>query len=279
MTDDAFSSSAVREAVAYLKARLPFRPRVGIVLGSGLGGYADRSPMHLVESYQKIPGFPPCSVEGHQGRLVVADRCGVPVVMLQGRAHRYEGLTLEAVTRPVRVLADLGVDTLILTCAAGGLTEGQTGTLMFVQDHLNLMGDNPLIAVSGERKESVEFTEMADAYDPALLDLADHAAKAMNIPVHRGVLACVPGPTYETPAEAAMLKQLGAHAVCMSTVPEVIVARALNLRVLAFALITNQSGVRQERTSAHHRVVSVAESKAKMVEIFLDRILTNLARA
>jgi purine-nucleoside phosphorylase len=273
MTDAVSSVAQVQQAVDYLIPLLPKRPTVGIILGSGLGTFAERPPCLTTVSYDQIPGLPRCSVEGHAGRLVLTERCGPCTAILQGRVHRYEGYSLEEVTRPVRVLAALGVTTLAVTCAAGALGEMEPGTVMLIEDHLNLMGDNPLIGTG------YEFTEMAHAYDPTLLALAERVAKETNIPVRRGVLAAVSGPTYETAAEAAMLARLGAQAVSMSTVPEVIVARALNLRVLGLAVITNRSGEPLDRKAGHHDVVAVAESRAASIGALLEGILQPLAAA
>jgi len=271
----------IQQAVKFLMERLPTQPQVGIILGSGLGGFADKPPFLAAISYADIPGFPRCSVESHAGRLVLTKRCGPCTAILQGRVHRYEGYSLEEVTRPVRVLAALGVTTLVVTCAAGALDEMEPGTVMLIEDHLNLIGDNPLIGTG------YEFIEMAHAYDPTLLALAERVAKEASIPVRRGVLAAVSGPTYETAAETAMLARLGAQAVSMSTVPEVIVARALNLRVLGLAVITNRAGIcAGSRAGAplnqqvgHHDVVAVAESRAALIGALLEGILQCLATA
>jgi len=273
MTDDVAPSSLVQQAVDYLIPILPKRPTVGIILGSGLGTFAERPPRLTTVSYEQIPGFPRCSVEGHAGRLVLTERCGPCTAILQGRVHRYEGYSLEEVTRPVRVLAALGVTTLVVTCAAGALDEMEPGTVMLIEDHLNLIGDNPLIGAG------YEFTEMAQAYDPMFLALAERVAKEANIPVRRGVLAAVLGPTYETAAEAAMLARLGAQAVSMSTVPEVIVARALGLRVLGLAVITNQSGARLSEPKGHAEVMAVAERRAASIGVLLEGVLPRLAAA
>lgn len=266
----------VQQAISYLRPRLPFAPRVGVILGSGWGAYAERAPLAFAEAYEDIPGMPPCSIQGHAGRLALTDRCGPPVALLQGRIHRYEGYSLEAVTRAVRVLAALGVDTLVLTCAAGGLGDIPVGDVMVVEDHLNLMGDNPL--VGRDLPGAVpRFVEMAEAYDPGLIGAAEEVAHINDTRVHRGVLACVAGPTYETRAEAAMLRKLGAHAVTMSTVPEVIVARALQLRVLALALITNQAGASPEGSRGHQGVLAVSEGQEGMIGRFLDALMKRLA--
>jgi purine-nucleoside phosphorylase len=271
MTDAVSSVAQVQQAVDYLIPLLPKRPTVGIILGSGLGTFAERSPHLVAVSYDQIPGFLRCSVEGHAGRLVLTERSGPCTAILQGRVHRYEGYSLEEVTRPVRVLADLGVTTLVVTCAGGALDAMVPGTVMLIEDHLNLMGDNPLIGTG------YEFTEMAQAYDPTLLALAELVAKEAGIPVRRGVLAAVSGPSYETAAEAAMLARLGAQAVSMSTVPEVIVARSLGLRVLGLAVITNQSGARLSEPKGHAEVMAVAESRAASIGALLEGILQRLA--
>lgn len=270
-------------AVEYLLPRLPVRPTVGIILGSGLGRSTDRFPALATIPYEEIPGFPVCSVEGHAGRLIVTDYSGLGAAILQGRTHRYEGYSLDMVTRPVRVLAALGVRTLIVTCAAGALGDAEPGSLMLIKDHLNLMGDNPLMGTDqthGQRSPGFGgFIEMAGAYDPDLLAVAERVAQASSLPIRRGVLAAVAGPTYETAAEAAMLGRLGAEAVSMSVVPEVIVARALQLRVLGLALITNRSGAPLDRKAGHHTVVSVAESRAASVGDLLTGVLHHLAAA
>ncbi len=271
------SDDPVEAAVAHLRPRLPFQPRVGVILGSGLGVYADRHPAKLVVDYAEIPGFPPCTVEGHRGRLVFSAPSGTPALLMQGRIHRYEGRSLEEVTRPIRILGALGLDTLVLSCAAGALADLPAGQLLLIHDHLNLMGDNPLIGLSREPEGVDGFVEMAKAYDASLLDLAESRAASVGVPTRRGVLACVTGPTYETPAEAAMLRGLGADAVSMSTVPEVIMARALGLRVLAFALITNRAGVPIDQTDSHRAVVTKAERMTEKVAHFLDGLLSGLA--
>lgn len=240
-----------------------------------MGSYADRERTLAAMAYREIPGFPSCSVEGHAGRLVVTERGGTCVAILQGRVHRYEGFPLETVTRPVRVLAALGVRTLIVTCAAGALDDAPPGTCMLIEDHLNLMGDNPLMGVAPGGTRFGGFVEMAGAYDPALLAKAERVANVVGLPIKRGILAAVTGPTYETGAEAAMLGRLGAQAVSMSTVPEVIVARALGLRVLGLALITNRSGAPLDKIG-HRQVVAVANSQAGAVGALLDGVLDGL---
>jgi purine-nucleoside phosphorylase len=272
-TDPSFDPQTDR-AVRFLTPKLPFAPTVGLVLGSGLGPYADRPPTRLVVPYADIPGFPRCGVEGHTGRLVLSDRCGPGAAMLQGRVHRYEGVSLDEVTRPVRVLAALGVRTLLVTCAAGSLDGAEPGSLMLIEDHLNLMGDNPLI---GRTAPGVaRFVEMAEAYDAGLRDMAAAAAAEAGLALRRGVLAALTGPTFETAAEAAMLRRLGAQAVSMSVVPEVIAARALGLKVLGLALLTNESGASLKAGGSHESVLAAAGRQTDAVGRLLDGILRRL---
>lgn len=274
MNADPSSDPSADRAVRFLAPRLPVTPTVGLVLGSGLGPYADRPPTRLAVPYEDIPGFPRCAVEGHAGRLVLADRCGPAVAMLQGRVHRYEGVSLDEATRPVRVLAALGVKTLLVTCAAGSLDGAEPGSLMLIEDHLNLMGDNPLIGRSGAG--GARFVEMAAAYDAGLRELASEAAQEAGIVLRRGVLAALTGPTFETAAEAAMLRRLGAQAVSMSVVPEVIAARALGLKVLGLALLTNESGAPLNAGGSHESVLATAGRRADAVGRLLDGILRRL---
>lgn len=274
MNADPSSDPSTDQAVRFLTPRLPFAPTIGIILGSGLGPYADRPPTRLAVPYADIPGMPRCGVEGHAGRLILTDRCGPGTAILQGRTHRYEGRPLDEVTRPVLVLAALGVKTLIVTCAAGSLDGAEPGSLMLIEDHLNLMGDNPLIgrgAAGGS-----PFVEMAEAYEAGLRALAVEAAGEAGILLRRGVLAALTGPTFETAAEAAMLRRLGAQAVSMSVVPEVIMARALGLRVLGLALLTNESGASLKVGGSHESVLATAGRRADAVGRLLDGILRRL---
>jgi purine-nucleoside phosphorylase len=265
---------SLRAAVKYLQDRLPRSPLVILVLGSGLAAVADHCTVQRRVPYADIPGFPTCSTEGHAGRLASATWRGLPVAVLEGRAHPYEGHSQEAVTRPIRALAALGARILITTCAAGALHEAAPGTLFLIDDHLNLMGGSPLEG-SGDRVSEPRFVEMADAYDARLRELAGDAARRAGIVMQRGVLACVRGPQYETAAEAEMLRRLGAHAVNMSLTPEVIAARYAQLRVLGLAVLTNRSGSALE-TSDHHQVLAVAESRAKTMAVLLDGVLARL---
>ena len=229
----------VGAAVEYLRERLEGRaPSVALILGSGLGALADAVEDAVRVPYGEIPGFATTTVAGHAGQLVAGTLEGVDVVAYQGRYHAYEGHDPADLATPVRVAAGLGAGTLIVTCAAGGVTRRLgPGTLMRISDHINLMGRSPLVGPA--REGEPRFPDMTDAYDPSLAERARAAAEELGIELAEGVYAAMLGPSYETPAEIRMLERLGADAVGMSTVPEVIAARAVGLRVLGIALITN----------------------------------------
>ncbi|HEY0834195.1 MAG TPA: purine-nucleoside phosphorylase [Azospirillum sp.] len=227
-------------AAAVIESRAPgLRPRVGIVLGSGLGGIADRVEEAVSIPYGDLPGFPQPGVEGHAGRLVVGRLAGTGVAVMQGRVHAYEGTGFAALRTAVRALKLAGVETLVLTCAAGSLrTEVGPGRLMIVADHINMLGVNPLVGPNDDAF-GPRFPSLTDAWDPALRARLSVAGEALGIPMAEGVYAAWLGPSFETPAEVRMLRLLGADAVGMSMVPECIVARHCGLRVAGCAVITN----------------------------------------
>ena len=264
----------VEHAVRFLQARCRGVPSVGVVLGTGWGSLAEglveakRSAIRI--PYVEIPGFPRCLVEGHDGHLVVGWDWGPLAAVMQGRAHVYEGRSFQEVTYPIRVLAAWGVKTLVVTNASGGLQGVEPGDLVLIADHMNLMGGTPLI---GAEWTDRRFVDMADAYDADLLGLAEEVARESGIPVRRGTLAAVPGPAYETPAEAQMLRILGAHIVSMSTVPEVLVARALGMRVLGLSLVTNMSGVSAKGQHTREMVVAMGARKTEQIGQLLRKIV------
>ena len=262
-------------AAEYLRERLDIQPSVALILGSGLGALADRVENAVAVPYDEIPGFATTTVEGHAGRLVAGELEGIAVVAFQGRYHAYEGHDPADLATPVWTAAALGVDTLIVTCAAGGVTRRLApGTLMVLTDHINLMGRNPLVGLP--REGQPRFPDMTDAYDPALRERASAAASALGIELAKGVYAAVLGPSYETPAEIVMLERLGADAVGMSTVPEVIAARAAGLRVLGIALITNPAAGVVEAPLDHAEVIAAGEAAAddfqRLIRGVLDRL-------
>ena len=247
--------AAARELV---QARLAGRaPVAAIVLGSGLGGLAERIGAAVRIPYRDIPGFPAPTVAGHAGELVAGILAGRPVLAQSGRFHMYEGLSAEAAAFPVRVFAALGIRTLLLTNAAGGVRRSfGAGTLMLITDHLNLTGRSPLVGPlrAGEER----FPDLSEAYDAGLRARARDAARRLGIGLEEGVYAGLLGPSYETPAEVRMLERLGADAVGMSTVMEVIAARALGMRCLGFSLVTNPGAGLGSAPLAHQEVMEVA---------------------
>jgi purine-nucleoside phosphorylase len=231
---------AVSAASAVIRARADRAPEVAIVLGTGLGGLAREIDVEATIPYSDIPGFPLSTVESHEGRLLLGTLGGKSVVAMQGRFHRYEGYTLRQVTFPVRVLRALGAHTLVVSNACGGMNPlWAPGDLMLIADHINLLGDNPLIGANDDRL-GVRFPDMSEPYDAPLRALARSVAVDSGIVLREGVYVAVPGPNLETRAEYRMLRTLGADVVGMSTVPEVIVAVHAGMRVLGLSIITDQ---------------------------------------
>ena len=230
----------LREAVAAVRGAGGTRPRVGIVLGTGLGGLADSIEVEASMAYEDLPHFPVSTVESHHGKLLLGTLEGVPVVAMQGRFHRYERYTLRQIVFPIRVMKLLGADTLIVSAACGGMNPlWGPGDLVLLDDHINFIGDSPL---TGPNLDELgpRFPDMSVPYDTGLQDMAAAVALAAGTPLRRGVYVAVVGPQLETRAEYRMLRAMGADVVGMSTVPEVIAARHMNMRVLAVAIITDQ---------------------------------------
>lgn len=240
MTVTAGLAERVATAADTVRARSALRPEIGIILGTGLGGLAKEIDVATGVPYADIPGFPLSTVESHAGQLLLGHLGGKPVVAMQGRFHRYEGYTLEQVTFPVRVLHALGARTLIVSNACGGMNPlWAPGDLMLIADHINLLGDNPLVGPNDDRL-GPRFPDMSAPYDPALRELARCTALELGLTLREGVYVAVTGPNLETRAEYRMLRTIGADVVGMSTVPEVIVAVHQGMRVLGISIITDQ---------------------------------------
>ncbi len=248
-------------------------PRVGVVLGSGLGAVADAVEDPVVVGYEQLPGFPRPSVEGHAGKAVIGSIGSVPVAVLQGRAHLYEGGDPEAIRTPVRALRDAGAEVVVLTNAAGSLRpEVGPGSLMAITDHIDLTGVNPLM---GPNDDSIgpRFPSLRDAYDPALLQALRASARDARVDLAEGVYLAVTGPSFETPAEIRAFRTLGADAVGMSTVQETIVARHCGLRVVAVSVITNLAEGMTDEPLSHEQTLSAATVGAENVRrLFLEFI-------
>ena len=230
----------VEESTAAIRAHSELVPRVGIVLGTGLGALAEEIEVDEAVAYDEIPGFPEPTVESHSGRLVLGSLGGTPVVAMQGRFHRYEGYSLQEVTFPVRVLHDLGAETLVVSNISGGMNPlWRAGELVLIDDHINLLGDSPLVGPNVDEL-GPRFPDMSEPYDRELQRLTMDAAIDLGIRLNRGVYVAVGGPQLETRAEYRMLRAMGADVVGMSTVPEVIVARHMSMRVLGLSIITDE---------------------------------------
>ena len=266
------------EATAAVEAALGGRrPTVGLVLGSGLGGYADGLADAVALPYGQLPHFPTSGVVGHAGRLVVGSRAGLTCAAMQGRVHFYEGFDLRRVTFPIRVLVRLGCRTLIVTNAAGGVNPNNpAGTLVVIRDHLNLFPEGPLRGENDERL-GPRFPDMTYAYDPALRALAARAATAIGLELPEGVYAGLPGPSYETPAEIRMLGLLGADLCGMSTVPEVIVANHMGARVLGLSCVTNLGAGLTTARLSHDEVTETAARVRSRFTALSDAVLAELS--
>lgn len=269
---------ALASAVKAIQTRSPLRPSVGVVLGSGLGGFAQALEKPAVIPYREIPDFPTSTAIGHKGELVLGTSGGVPVAVMAGRVHLYEGYRPDEVVFPVRVLARLGVKVLILTNAAGSVNVNyKPGELMVISDHINLMGVNPLIGPN-EEQLGPRFFDMSDAYDPALREIAEKACWKAGVTVRHGVYVAVAGPSYETPAEIRAFRTLGADVVGMSTVPEVIAARHMGVRVLAISCITNLAAGVSKRKLDHLEVLEVGRKAQASLNDVLARVVQEAAK-
>ncbi len=264
-------ASKARAAADFLAKRLAATPRVGIVLGSGLGALSAAVESAITLPYGDIPHFPVSGVPGHKGALIAGRLCGQSVVALSGRVHRYEGHSMDVVTFPVRVLAALGIEVVIITAAVGGLNAAYTpGDIVALSDHINLMGTNPLVG-------GPNFVDLTQLYDPALRQVATSVASRLGIPLWEGVYAAMPGPCYETPAEIRALSVLGADVVGMSTVPEAILAHSLNVRVLGLTMVTNKAAGITGEPLSHEEVMAASDEGGLRFQSLVSGILSALS--
>ncbi|MFQ3542908.1 purine-nucleoside phosphorylase [Halobacillus rhizosphaerae] len=256
----------LRDAANFIQKKVNTAPSVGLILGSGLGVLAEEIENPTVIKYKDIPHFPESTVSGHKGQLVIGELEGRQVVAMQGRFHYYEGYSMEQVTFPVRVMKEIGVETLFVTNAAGGINESfHPGDLMIITDHINNMGDSPLIGPNDEQL-GPRFPDMSEAYDRDLISHAKQSAERVELQVREGVYIGNTGPAYETAAEIRMLRTLGGDAVGMSTVPEVTVASHAGLRVLGISCISNMAAGILDQPLTHDEVI---DTTAKVREDFL----------
>ncbi|MBI1808467.1 MAG: purine-nucleoside phosphorylase [Gemmatimonadetes bacterium] len=273
---EAHTLATVQAAVDAIRARTAFVPDVAIVLGTGLGALGEAIAVEVTIDYADVPEFPLSTVESHSGRLLLGMLGGQRVVAMQGRFHRYEGYSLQQVTFPVRVMHALGARTLVVSNACGGMNPAwRAGDLMLIADHINLLGDSPLIGAN-EARFGPRFPDMSDPYDASLLALAHDVARTNGITLREGVYAAVAGPNLETRAEYRMLRTLGADVVGMSTVPEVIVARHAGMRVLGVSIITDMCLPDALEPATLERIVQVAQGAEPQLTAVVRGVLERM---
>lgn len=268
--------SKITETVSFIKSKTTIKPRIGIILGSGLGHFVQHIQIDVRIPFSEIPNFIPPTVDGHSGHLIIGHINETPLVILQGRLHYYEGHPMEVVVFPTRVMAALGIEILTVTNSAGGYGDGmKAGDFMIIEDHINMMGTNPLMGPN-IKELGPRFPDMTQAYDRELIESAERIFRSQKTFCHKGVYVGVTGPTYETPSEIKMFKLLGGKAVGMSTVPEVIAANHLGLRVAAISCITNLAAGITDNKLNHEEVTIVAKQVEQQFCSFLKEFVTRI---
>ncbi len=266
----------INESAEYILKNCDYKPNIGIVLGSGLGELGEKIEESTVIDYSDIPNFPISTVEGHKGRLIIGKLEGKNVLAMQGRFHYYEGYPIKDVTFPIRVMKAIGIETLIVTNAAGGCNINfKPGDLMIIKDHINFAGVNPLIGKNYDEL-GIRFLDMSRAYDRQLIQLAKNVSKEIDIDLKEGVYMWFSGPTFETPSEIKMATLLGADAVGMSTVPEVIVANHGGMRVLGISCITNMAAGILDKPLNHEEVIETTKKVREKFEQLIRKIIENM---
>jgi purine-nucleoside phosphorylase len=269
--------TAADSAAQLILSRTSLRPKIGLVLGSGLGAFADSLTDAARVPYAEIPSFPQSTAIGHAGRMVVGNAGSVAVAAMQGRVHLYEGYSAPEITFPIRVFARMGIRAVILTNAAGGMNLSYSqGALVLIRDHINLQGTNPLIGHNDDRF-GPRFPDMTRAYDPQYRAIAKEEARNLNLILEEGIYAALPGPSYETPAEIDYLRRIGADLVGMSTVAEVIAARHMGLKVLAISCVTNMAAGILDQPLSHSEVMETGERVKSTFEALLRAVLPRIA--
>ena len=264
------------QAAAYIRERTAYRPSIAVILGSGLGSLGEQLSDPDFVPYADIPGFPASAVKGHAARFVFGKLDGREIAVMQGRFHYYEGLTMQEVCFPVYVLHALGVNTIVITNACGGMnTDFEPGDLMLIEDHINLIGANPLIGANDERF-GPRFPDMTEVYDRSLRTLTEKTAEELGIPLRHGVYALFSGPCYETAAEIRAYRALGADAIGMSTVPEATAANYLGMKVLGISCITNMATGIAKKAHSHEAVLAAAERSGEMFRRLLREVLLRI---
>ncbi|MGZ3774595.1 MAG: purine-nucleoside phosphorylase [Bdellovibrio sp.] len=266
----------LQETVSHIRTKTSAKPKIGVILGSGLGAFVKDIEVESTIPYKEIPHFSPPTVEGHSGNLIFGKTGGQSIVILQGRNHYYEGHSMESVVFPTRAIAMLGIEALVLTNSAGGCGENmQPGDFMIIEDHINLMGTNPLMGPN-IKELGPRFPDMTEAYDKRLIALMEQIFQKQGTRFHKGVYCGVSGPTYETPSEVRYLKLIGGTAVGMSTVPESIAANHLGLRVAALSCITNLAAGISTQKLSHNEVTETAKRVEIQFSSFLREFIEHI---
>ena len=266
-------------AAQFILQRTPLRPLIGLVLGSGLGAFADSLTDPTAVPYSEIPSFPQSTAIGHAGRFVIGKAGEVAVAVMQGRVHQYEGYSAQQVAFPIRVFGRMGIRAVILTNAAGGINRSfSQGSLVLIRDHINLQGTNPLVGPNDDRL-GVRFPDMTHAYCKQYREIAREAAAKLDVPLHEGIYAALLGPSYETPAEIDCLRRIGADLVGMSTVSEVIAARHMGINVLAISCVTNMAAGILDQPLSHAEVMETGERVRGIFEALLKAVLPRIAQS
>lgn len=268
----------IEAAAAAIRERWNETPKVGVILGTGLGGFAEQVEDQVAIDYEDVPNFPRSTAVSHKGRLVCGKIEGVPIVAMEGRIHQYEGYPLQQITLPVRVMKALGAETLIVTHAVGGMNPlYQAGDVMIIDDHINLMGDNPLVGINDDRL-GVRFPDMSAPYTPELIEVGQEIARRENFGAHRGVVVAVTGPCLETRAEYRFLRMIGADVVGMSTVPEVIVAVHSEMRVFGLSVITDMCLPDSLKPAVVEEIIAVANNAEPKLRALVTGVIAHEAK-
>lgn len=278
MNDEFLTRADYERAAQFITRRTKHQPTVGLVLGSGLNALADQVEQADVIAFKEIPGFPVSTVEGHSGALVIGKLSGKAVIVMRGRAHYYEGYSMQRVTLPIRVMRALGVETLIVTNAAGGVNVAyRAGDIMLIVDHINFVGMSGANPLRGPNDASLgpRFPDMSQAYDPGLCDLTRQVARTRKIDLREGVYLMLAGPSFESPADVRFIRLIGADAVGMSTVPEVIVARHGGMRVLGLSMISNSLAPGHDLVS-HEEVLAAGQAAVPKLTSLICGVLEHL---
>ncbi|MDO5715051.1 MAG: purine-nucleoside phosphorylase [Tissierellia bacterium] len=265
-----------KQSIQYIQKRIQWKPEIAIILGSGLGNFAESIEEKIEIPYEEIPGFPQSTVKGHDGRLIFGRVADKKVVAMKGRIHYYEGLGINRVVYPIEVLCDLGIQNLIVTNACGGVNKNfKPGDLMIIKDHINFTGENPLIGPNDDAK-GPRFLDLTYTYDPKLQQLAKKVSHELNIQMQEGVYMWFTGPCYETPAEVRMAGILGADAVGMSTVPEVLLAHHRGIKVLGISCITNMAAGILDQPLDHEEVIEVSSQIEDRFKSLVAKIIEEM---